>query len=207
MRQAREDEAAAYSASDRVSVKRTPATCMVCQVGSEDPWHLVNDCPGSASDKRLTDRRSEARVSARRMLLDLIGCIADTDHSLTALAEAARSTMAAMRWDSQEGRWLLFRLMAVLPFPAAAAAPGHAAVAALGALFDACRFDSRRLAPVAQLWVTWAVKHSHALGKARVEAYHSPEVAARGAAQAARDRDTALPSRSARHNSRRASNA
>ena len=82
-------------------------------------------------------------------------------------------------------------------------------VAALGTLFDECRFESRRLAPVAQLWVTWAVKHSHAMGKARVEAYRSPEVAARGAAQAACDslRDTALPSRSARHDSRRASHA
>ena len=125
---------------------------------------------------------------------------------LTALAEVAKSAMAAMRWDSQEGSWLLLRLMAVPPFPAAAAAPGHDAVAALGALFDACRFDSRRLAPVAQTWVTWAVEHSHALGKARLEAYRSPKVAARGAAQAARDRDTALPSRSARHDTRRASN-
>ena len=172
-----------------------------CGNGREDPWHLINVCPGSADDTALTTRRGEAHTSARRMLLELTGRIADADPSLNALAEAARAAMARMTWTSDEGCWLLFRLVAVLPFPAAAAAPGHAAIAALGALFDACRLDSRHLAPVAQIWVRWAVRHSHSLGKARTAAYRSPSVAARVAQQAARDRGTALPGHSKRRGS------
>ena len=152
LRQSREDGEADYKASDRVSMKRTPSTCAVCGNGREDPWHLINVCPGSAvDDTALRARRGEARTSARHMLLELTGCIAAADPSLNALAEAARTAMARMTWSSDEGCWLLFRLVAVLPFPAAAAAPGHAAIAALGALFDVCRLDSRRLAPVAQI--------------------------------------------------------
>ena len=109
------------------------------------------------------------------------------DPLITATAEAARLAMAAMRWESQEGHWLLVRLIAVLPFTAAAAAPGHAAVAALGRLFDECRLDSRRLAPIALTWVSWAIKHSHSLGKARHAAYSSPSVVARMRDRAERD--------------------
>ena len=154
-------------------MKRTPTTCTVCGNGREDPWHLINECLGSADDPTLATRRSEARTSARLMLLELTGRIAEADPSLAELAETARRAMAAMAWTSDEGRWVLFRLMAVLPFTAAAAAPGHAAVAALGALFDACRLDGRRLAPVAQTWVKWAVQHSHSLGKARTAAAYT----------------------------------
>ena len=204
LRQTRDDNDADYSALDRVSMKRTPNKCMLCNTDREDPWHLTNLCPGSAEDSALRSRRAEARTSARHMLLELTGSIAAADRSLEALAEGARLAMAAMRWESPEGHWLLFRLVGVLPWPAAAAAPGHHAVAALGALFDACRLPKRALVPIARVWVSWSVKHSHALGKARVAAYSSPSVVARYRRQADADMAARGGPRAA-HDNRRAS--
>jgi hypothetical protein len=106
------------------------------------------------------------------MLVELAGELATAGgDALNALAEAARRAVAAMRWDTPEGKWLLLRLVMALPFPEQAAAPGHGAVAALGALFDACRVDPSRLATPARRWVRWAAKHSARLAKARLEAY------------------------------------
>ena len=52
----------------------------------------------------------------------------------------------------------LWVLLAALLCPAVAAAPRHAAVVAICAMFDVCRLDSRQLAPVSQIWVKWAVQ-------------------------------------------------
>jgi hypothetical protein len=156
-----------------------PKPCNLCGGDTETPWHWANDCPGVGAGSPLTARRVEARTSAKLMLLELTGHLADADNSLTDLAEAARRAVADLSWSTQEGRWLFLRLLMALPFPAAAAAPTHDAVRALGALFDATRLDSRFLHQPAATWVKWAAKHSARLGRARLHAYTTPSVLAR----------------------------
>jgi hypothetical protein len=59
-------------------------------------------------------------------------------------------------WASAEMRTVLFRFLAVLPFPASAAAPGHGVVRLLGTVFDRVTAKAHKLRPVANAWVGFA---------------------------------------------------
>ena len=61
-------------------------------------------------------------------------------------------------WGSQELRFVhvLFRVLAVLPFPAAAAAKDHAVAGLVGAIFDRVTAKAHKLRPVANAWAGFA---------------------------------------------------
>ena len=81
--------------------------------------------------------------------------------------------MPASGEPSQQGRFVTFRCVLAVPFPAAAAHPDHALVATLGALFDLVCFSRTKLKPIATMWTAWVVRRITALNRARQAAYES----------------------------------
>ena len=79
--------------------------------------------------------------------------------------------MPVLGEPSQQVRFVTFRCVLALPFPAAAAHPDHALVATLGALFDLVCLPRTKLKPIATMWTAWAVRWITALNRARQAAY------------------------------------
>jgi hypothetical protein len=87
-------------------------------------------------------------------------------------------------WASAQGRFILYRLLLLLPFPATAAGPGQAHVARLGRVFDAVQLPRRHLAHVIRPWVRWAAHHVRKLAAARQLAHKDKGVRNRALAAA-----------------------
>ena len=148
--------------------------CVLCHGAHEDPWHLVCECahPGVAA------ARATLRASAPTALCAIFNAIAAAhvggppDTVAARLAECAALCLS-LDWDSLEGRFVLYRLVLALPFPASAAAADHAVVRALGALFDSVVLPPSRLRGVATAWLQWASRWAADLGTARCVAYET----------------------------------
>jgi hypothetical protein len=69
---------------------------------------------------------------------------------------AIREASLSGTWDTPERRFLLFRLLAVLPFPASVVAPGHALAVLVGDVFDKATVKAHRLRPTANKWAGFA---------------------------------------------------
>ena len=74
-------------------------------------------------------------------------------------------------WESAEGRFITFRLLGVLPWSAAAAAPSHTLAQRLGHLVDAVALLRTLLRRPATLWTLWALRCLDALTTARLLSY------------------------------------
>ena len=138
------------------------ASCGLCGSEAEDPFHVITECAHAdvsavresicaalpAKIQNICVRAMEACNSSgssareRQGRIDLLG--------------AVEQQLAGVDWASSEGRFILFRFLAVLTWPASAAASDHPAVAALGSLFDAAVAKTHRLRPMANAWVTFA---------------------------------------------------
>jgi hypothetical protein len=66
-----------------------------------------------------------------------------------------------------ETHHVLLRLVLALPWPKAAAQPGHHAASALGALFDATIASNEDLRDLSTLWVNWSDRSLNQLAEAR----------------------------------------
>ena len=86
---------------------------------------------------------------------------------------ACLAALPVLGEPSQQVRFVTFRCVLALPFPAAAAHPDHALVATLGALFDLVCLPRTKLWPIATLWMAWAVRWVTALNRARQAASES----------------------------------
>lgn len=74
-------------------------------------------------------------------------------------------------WESAEGRFIAFRLLGVLPWSAAAAAPSHTLAQRLGHLMDTVALPRTLLRRPATLWTLWALRCLDALTTARLLSY------------------------------------
>ena len=140
-----------------------PRPCHLCHgMGDEGPYHACCVCPHGDVD--------EVRAKVIRTLPNLIYHLVrlgyqsiepkDGDGLAAALiAEAAQHLAEHQDWTTAEGRFIMFRLLSLTPWPAALpeAAAGPL-TALLGRMFDAANAKSHRIRPLCNMWATWAQK-------------------------------------------------
>ena len=150
----------------------TDSPCAMCKGAHEDAWHLIGECthPGIAAVSR------DMRASVMGILQSITGALLvkyrkPVPSNITAAVAACLTECRALRWERVEGRFILHRLLLALPFPASAAAPGHKAVLALGALFDVIALAPAKLRSTATVWMRWSTLWARALATARFAAY------------------------------------
>jgi hypothetical protein len=138
--------------------------CPLCSSAhSADPWHLLNECTHPAVLAAAT--RCRARLDAHVAVLAKLVREAHGGGGDPLLGPAVRAahadvSAAAQRfdWASDEAPFLVFRLVLVLPFPAAVcgdAARGRSLTASLGRLFDAVCVRDSNLRALANYWADW----------------------------------------------------
>jgi hypothetical protein len=174
------------TATDRHRLARCDLPCDLCPRDAtthDDPWHMVNEC----GDERVAAAREVVRSSLPAMLRTLVERVVEA-HSPdyipgprraapTEVVAAARRVYDALdrlptaAFAEGEGAFITFRALGVLPWPAAAAAPGHNLVLALGELFDATMLPRHALGRLARHWTHWAIRAHGLLAEARRQAY------------------------------------
>ena len=135
--------------------------CYRCEMPRESPYHVCVECTHAP----VQHVRQEVIDGLPSMITDLVRRALQAHHCapfqplpplLEARAVAIGQQASAMDWTSMEGNWVLYRLLAVAPWPAKAAAPDHALVLALGEVFDEVIAKNHRIRRVANRWVPWA---------------------------------------------------
>jgi len=164
------------AAHDRAAIGRTAWPCLLCRGARstyDDPWHLINECVNATVLTARTSTRASAPAIMTAILAEVELAHRRTGISaeLQAAIDTARSALPDTDWQGGDGEFVLFRLLAVLPFPAAAAAPAHPLAAALGRVFDTTRLHHQHLGRLATRWVRWASRSLHTLITARITAY------------------------------------
>ena len=173
--------------------------CLLCQRGAvleragdaavEDGWHIVTQCghPGVAAARRAV--ASSAPAFLRRLIAALRQAHQSVhEGALPPYAPIADAVLAAVSgagegaldMASQEGRWILFRLLAVAPWPAAAAADSHTVVRGLGRIFDLTVLPRQHLRRIATSWCSWAARSIRRVLAARRAAYTAATAARAG---------------------------
>jgi len=172
-------ESAALVAWRRASNDRE-ATCTLCGGGPEDPLHVLSECThpavaavrscvisplalarkivwicevalaASSTPGQSPGQQAASKAAAAQLVSELVAVFGVTSDGT--LVEGAPPP----DWASAEMRTVLFRFLAVLPFPASAAAPGHGVVRLLGTVFDRVTAKAHKLRPVANAWVGFA---------------------------------------------------
>ena len=119
----------------------------------------------------LLRESAPAIVAAILTEVELAHLRAGISAQLQAALDAAREALPGADWAGGDGEFVLFRLLGVLPFPVAAAAPTHPLAAALARVFDLTRLHHQHLGRLATRWVRWASRSLHTLVAARTAAY------------------------------------
>jgi hypothetical protein len=89
----------------------------------------------------------------------------DSADAIKEAADAMREEATSAVWTSDEGKFVLFRMLAVAPWSPMAAPPGANAplAAALAHLFHSTSAKPHRARPLANVWVPWACRWVHRL--------------------------------------------
>jgi hypothetical protein len=161
---------------DRAAIGRTAWPCLLCRGARrdcDDPWHIINECENATvlAVRSSVRRSAPAIVTAILTEVELAHRRTGAPAALQTALVAARSTLPDADWLGGDGEFVLFRLLAVLPFPASAAASTHPLAAALGRVFDATCLHHHHLGRLATRWVRWASRGVHTLVTARIAAY------------------------------------
>ena len=164
------------SAHDRAAIGRTAWPCLLCRGARstyDDPWHLINECENATvlAARAVVRRSAPAIVTAILAEVEAAHRRTGVPAALQAALAVARSALSATNGTGGDCEFVLFRLLAVLPFPAAAAAPAHPLAAALGRVFDNTRLHHQHLGRLATRWVRWASRGLRILVTARTTAY------------------------------------
>jgi hypothetical protein len=154
------------------------ATCTLCASGPEDTYHVLCECThadvaavratvAAALPRKLVwvcrtvlaasstpGQTAAERARGRARDVELVTALG-AHLGVTSDGEAVEGA-PALDWGSQELRFVLFRVLAVLPFPAAAAAKDHAVAGLVGAIFDRVTAKAHKLRPVANAWAGFA---------------------------------------------------
>ena len=145
-----------------------PVTVPACDEDCQcppDPWHVINEC--SAAPVLQAADRCRSRLAAHvATLTKILKCThtagGDASNSAT-VRKSGEKVGAALKhfdWSSAEGKFLAFRLILVLPFPAAVMPPADPPsegplTRALGELMDAVCVRHSYLKDLANYWVDW----------------------------------------------------
>jgi hypothetical protein len=113
-------------------------------------WICEVALAASSTPGQSPGQQAASKAAAARLVSDLVAVFGVTSDGT--LVEGAPPP----DWAPAEMRTVLFRSLAVLPFPASAAAPSHGVVRLLGTVFDRVTAKARRLRPVANAWVGFA---------------------------------------------------
>ncbi len=137
--------------------------CRLCQSGkAEGPFHACCECPHPAmvALRAKLARSMPGFVShAVRLAYDAVRPKDGTDAEALAMAATAYTLAATQDWTSPEGRFIMFRLLGVAPWPAAVAGcPFGALGSFLGTMFDRVTAKPHRLRPLANNWCGWSSK-------------------------------------------------
>ena len=121
--------------------------CPLCKGPTADPFHIVCECPHPA----VAAERARLCSSAVQYVPVLAGHIYSANpvpqsRDLDTAVNVARRA-APPDWRSPQGRSLLFRLVMVLPWPAASVVDGDPLATALGSLMDLTIVRNNRLHP------------------------------------------------------------
>jgi hypothetical protein len=156
-----------------------------CRGAREDTYHLITECTG----RNLAEvRHHEVRAHVPALMEAVFGILsraADGMHAprlpepeLRALAQSMDRVRRTLRDDGSglllnttEGKWVLFRCVAALPWSAGDAGPGHNLARGIGAIFDAVTLPKSAVNRIADVWVAWSLAASNALIRERKEAY------------------------------------
>ena len=140
--------------------------CPLCgSSAAADPWHIINECTAPpvlrAADKVRSRLAAHAAVLTK--ILKSTHSAGGDPANTAAVREAAVRVLAALKtadWTTADGKFLAFRLILVLPFPAAVLPPGGTPCAgsltrAMGELMDAVCVRQTCLKDLANYWVGW----------------------------------------------------
>lgn len=142
--------------------------CYRCTSPGESPYHVCTSCtwgPAQAERDRVISGLPQvigdiATKALRARQQDPAADLSAAEH---ARVNDLITQAQLLDWTSDQGKWILFRLLTVAPWPSSAAAPGHGLVASLGRLFDDVIAKNHRIRPLANRWVVWAGKEVLAL--------------------------------------------
>ena len=137
----------------------------------DSPWHLLLECTHPSISTLRTQLQAAAEALLGRLaklLPDLNPAGRDAGQQNRALGAASYIDAAlaeapaprAAYWATAHGRFLLFKLLTVLPFPEAAVSDPkpHTLAACFGRLLDLTTAPRHHLHSFANLWVSWADK-------------------------------------------------
>jgi hypothetical protein len=167
-----------FDAAEQAAHAADPS-CRTCGTGRpEGPFHACCECPHAAT----AAVRAQAQASLPSMIYHLVRLGYQsieprdgTEDFSEEPAEAARQLAEQQDWDTAEGRFLFFRLLAVAPWPAAVphSEPGPL-TAALGRMFDVAVAKPHRIRPLANMWTAWSSKWLHHVHAAYFDAQAGP---------------------------------
>jgi hypothetical protein len=187
----------------RIAMAATAGPCTACEgpassgsdrpVSVGGPFHLVCECQApllvnvrdtlSQAAPAIVDKLCTGLMQAQQQA-GAPTVTTDKD------AERVRTALAAVDWNSEDGRHVLYRLLLATPFPAviaeaAAEAPAKEAAprplpltAALGSMFDRVVLQPHCLRKVCGMWARWAAEHVTLLAKAYRDTLSPPQARA-----------------------------
>ncbi|NBO39788.1 hypothetical protein EBU99_14580, partial [bacterium] len=139
-------------------------SCPLCDHPTADPWHIINEC----THPTMVHRRQALHSSASVYLPTLSTQIFFTQPEGTRIQILSSPSMAhyvfnsiqsPVDWATPTGKSTLYRLLLVLPWPAAAVDdPSAIHALALGHQFDTAVAPNHRLHRLANSWTLWATK-------------------------------------------------
>ena len=135
--------------------------CRLCGAATEDPLHVMVECTHPV----VTAARAQAiaALPSKLLMVAALGLKArygdDAElvgYPLEIFQELHALLTRGVQWDSDDGRFLLFRSLAVLTWPASVCDISTPCALALGRLFDHIVAKTHRLRCVANCWVGFA---------------------------------------------------
>ena len=142
--------------------------CPLCNTAPLDPFHLASLCTNAT----MVAWRAHAQVEARN-LLSKIAVLLKAGHNemqrdVSSLGAEVSREATALDVSTPVGRFVLFRLVVMLPWSARAAEDDLSFYPAtiIGSLFDAYGLPNRLLRSLADTWGHWSIRWCWRLGNA-----------------------------------------
>ena len=134
-------------------------TCPLCGSSPLDPFHLVAECNHVA----IVSWRQLAVSDARSFVSSLTLIIARERENcgrepVDGLLHRIRCAAARLDFDSPEGDFVLFHLIAASPWSERVASPGMRLVRLLGRAFDLPGIFHRYERPISDAWCYWSLR-------------------------------------------------
>jgi hypothetical protein len=168
--------------------RRAVEGCANCGANTpEDVWHAVLECSSHRYSTLRQRLLADVPIFLQQIAAETTKAMTKYDESYRArpasgtetARKACRSIPAmcaqALNWETTEGRFLLYRLLTVMPFPATTTPTGEQAcrtpeqllLHTLGTAFSHTQLSPRFLRILSNVWVLWSYKWLSRFGAAR----------------------------------------